>query len=390
VDDAGHIFAGDIQLAAVDGPATDKHRIEVALQLRKGNVLADSRIQMDLDAQIFDNLDLRPENVLGEPVFGNAHGKPAAGHRQGFEYLHRVAFGGEVIGAGEPRGSGAHNGHLLPVAFLLFGEEPGFVLQIQIGDKALQVHDVDRLFHLAAHTGRLAGMVADPAADDGEGIVFLDELQRFLILARGNQGHVALDADVGGAGRLAGGRTQLVDGEPAGDGLGEMPVGGLSVAQVLVEIGLDRDGTDGGTVAAARALGEIDEPGRLRELDGEAARLALDGLHRPAGQDLHVGMPADLDEFRGENAGRTVVGGERLVELGHDPANADPVFYHVDLHPGIGEVQGGLDPGDPGSHHHHGADFSILLMFRHVTTSVFESKLKRLFHRATQAKPQAP
>ncbi len=88
-------------------------------------------------------------------------------------------------------------------------------------------------------------------------------------------------------------------------------------------------------------------------------------------------MPADLDELGGEDAGRAVVGGERLVELGHDPADADPVIDHVDLHPGIGEVQGGLDPGDPGAHHHHGADFSILLMFRHVTTSVFESKMKR-------------
>ena len=287
-------------------------------------------------------------------------------------------------------GAGPDDGDLLALLFLDLGDVLGGIVEVEIGDKALEVHDVDGLLDPAAHAGLLAGMVADPAADAREGVLLLDEPEGFLVFAGCDEGHVALDADVGGAGRLAGGRTQLVDGEPAGDGLGEMPVGGLSVAQVLVEIGLDRDGTDGGTVAAARALGEIDEPGRLRELDGEAARLALDGLHRPAGQDLHVGMPADLDEFRGENAGRTVVGGERLVELGHDPANADPVFYHVDLHPGIGEVQGGLDPGDPGSHHHHGADFSILLMFRHVTTSVFESKLKRLFHRATQAKPQAP
>jgi len=168
---------------------------------------------------------------------------------------------------------------------------------------------------------------------------------------------------MGRAGRLAGRRAELVDGVPAGDGLGEMPEGGLPVVEVLVEIGGDRDGADACAVAASRALGEIDVPGRFCELDGEPAGLAFDGFHRPAGQDLHVGVPADLDELGGEDAGRTVVGGKRLVELGHDPADADPVLDHVDLHPGIRKVQGGLDTGDAGPHHHDGTDFSILLIF---------------------------
>jgi len=229
VDDALHILAGDVELAAVDGPATDEHRVIVTLELPEGDVLAHGGVEMDLDPQILDDLDLCPEHVLGEAVLGNAHGEPAARHGEGFEDLHVISFRRQIVGAGQTRGTGADHGHLLALALLLLGDKAGLALQIQIGDKTLQVHDVDGLFHLAAHAGRLAGMIAHPAADDGEGIVFLDERQCLLVLTRGDEGHVSLNADVGGTGRFAGGGAEFVDGEAAGNRLGELAIGRLAL-----------------------------------------------------------------------------------------------------------------------------------------------------------------
>jgi len=228
MDDALHLFAGDIQLAAVDCSATDKDRVIFLLELIEGNILADGLVQMNLDAEVLDDLDLRPEDVLGEAIFGDAHGKPAARHGEGFEDLHVIALGRQIVGAGKTGGTGADDGDLLALAFLLLGDKAGLVLQIQIGYETLQVHDINGIFHFTAHTRRLAGMVAHPAADDGEGIVFLDERQCFLVLTRGDEGHVALNADVGGTGSLAGGGAKFVDGEAAGNRLGELAISRLT------------------------------------------------------------------------------------------------------------------------------------------------------------------
>ena len=44
------------------------------------------------------------------------------------------------------------------------------------------------------------------------------------------------------------------------------------------------------------------------------------------GQDLYIGMPADLDQFGREYSHRAVIGGKGLVKLGHMAANARPLF----------------------------------------------------------------
>ena len=324
---------------------------------------------MDFHAQVLDDLDLGPENILGEAVLGDAHGEPAAGHGQGFEDVDVVALDRQIVRRGEPGGTRADDGNLF--AFLLFHrrDEPGLVLEVEVGHEPLQVHDVDRFVHLAPLAGLLAGMVADPTADDREGVVPLDEFQRFLEFPRRDQGHVPLDADVGGAGRLAGGGPQLVDRETGGNGLGKVPVDGLPGIERFVEVRGDGDGADIGAVPAPGALGQVDKPGGLGQADAEAARLALDGLHGSPGHDLDIGMPSDLDELRGEDAGRTVVRGKGLVELGHDAADADPLLHEKHLHPGIGKIERGLDARNPRPHHHDRPDF--IALFQHPFTPFF-------------------
>ena len=39
------------------------------------------------------------------------------------------------------------------------------------------------------------------------------------------------------------------------------------------------------------------------------------------GKNVYVQVPADLDQFRGKDSHGTVIGGEGLIQLGHDAAN---------------------------------------------------------------------
>ena len=70
---------------------------------------------------------------------------------------------------------------------------------------------------------------------------------------------------------------------------------------------------NGGTVSTARALVEIDEPGLFSDLDFEVSLVSFDGLNGGEGMDFNIDVPADLDQFRGDDSHGTIVGGEGLV-----------------------------------------------------------------------------
>jgi hypothetical protein len=58
-----------------------------------------------------------------------------------------------------------------------------------------------------------------------------------------------------------------------------------------------------------------------KDLGGEVSLNAFQGSNLAKGEKFDVGMPADLDQFWGNDSHRTVIGGEGLVQLGHDPTN---------------------------------------------------------------------
>jgi len=62
----------------------------------------------------------------------------------------------------------------------------------------------------------------------------------------------------------------------------------------------------------------IDAPGAFFDLDLEIAGFAFDGFKICVCDEFDVQMPADLDQYGGDNSHRAVVGGESLVELRHD------------------------------------------------------------------------
>ena len=65
--------------------------------------------------------------------------------------------------------------------------------------------------------------------------------------------------------------------------------------------------------------------------------------------DCDVGMGANLDEFRGEDAHCTVIGGERLVQLRHPAADRRLALNEIGLDSHLCEVQSSLNAGDPTS-----------------------------------------
>ena len=82
--------------------------------------------------------------------------------------------------------------------------------QLPAGDEFLDLVNGHRRVDQPAGTGVLAALVADAAADGGEGVILLDKGQRLVIAALGGHLYVALNGDVGRAGGLAGGGAGVI------------------------------------------------------------------------------------------------------------------------------------------------------------------------------------
>ena len=70
------------------------------------------------------------------------------------------------------------------------------------------------------------------------------------------------------------------------------------------------------------------------------------------GQDLDIGMPADLDQFWSQYSHRAVIGGIGLVKLGHMAANGRRFLNEVNLKTSTGKIEGGLNAADPPTDNH--------------------------------------
>jgi hypothetical protein len=81
------------------------------------------------------------------------------------------------------------------------------------------------------------------------------------------------------------------------------------------------------------------------------------------GQDLYVGMPADLDQFGSEYSHGAVIGGIGLVKLGHMAAYGRGFLNKVNLETGRGQIKRGLDTTDPPTHNHDVSKVTICHAF---------------------------
>jgi hypothetical protein len=85
--------------------------------------------------------------------------------------------------------------------------------------------------------------------------------------------------------------------------------------------------------------------------DLEVSLGALNLSNLGTGDQVDIEMPADLDQFRGDNSHGTVIGRKCLVQLRHDTAYGRSFFKQVDVITGICQIKSRLHTGDPGAHH---------------------------------------
>jgi hypothetical protein len=107
------------------------------------------------------------------------------------------------------------------------------------------------------------------------------------------------------------------------------------------------------TETASNTFGRVHIARGLNHVDFKVAHFSGDTLYLRESQEFDVEMPADLDQFGRENSHGTVIGGEGLVQLGHDATDGGGPLHKVDIITGIGQIQCGLHPGNASTDYHH-------------------------------------
>ena len=154
------------------GSHSDKHRVK---PLGEDVVqVVHAGVQPQFHPQIHDVLHLPIHDPGREAVLGHPHAQHTAGHGQRLEDGDPVPEFTQVLGGGKSAGAPADDRHALLVPALgRLRRHPGLGVDL-IGDETLQGPDVDRLVQFAPVAGILAAVIADTAADAGEGIVLFN------------------------------------------------------------------------------------------------------------------------------------------------------------------------------------------------------------------------
>jgi hypothetical protein len=67
----------------------------------------------------------------------------------------------------------------------------------------------------------------------------------------------------------------------------------------------------------------------LGNFDLEVSLLTADAVYVSKGDKVDVGVPADLDQLGRDNSHGALIGGEGLVQLGHDSPYSGRPFHEV-------------------------------------------------------------
>jgi hypothetical protein len=114
------------------------------------------------------------------------------------------------------------------------------------------------------------------------------------------------------------------------------------------------------TGRATCALVFTNVPWLLRQGHVEVSNLTFYALNFRIGENLYVWVPADLDQFGCENSHGAVVGRKGLIQLRHVAADARPLFNQIDLEPGRGKIERGLNAADTATDNHYVSVIGVL------------------------------
>ena len=83
-------------------------------------------------------------------------------------------------------------------------------------------------------------------------------------------------------------------------------------------------------------------------------------------KNLYIDVPADLDQFRGDNSHGTVIGGEGLVQLGHHTADGRGTVGQVNMETRFRKINGRLHTADPAPDD----EYRARVFFTHVLSPI--------------------
>ncbi len=231
-DDAFQVLARDAEFLRNLAPGGDDDRVVDVGKLGEHHIATDLGVVLDLDAEIGDEADLVHDDVAGETPLWHPGPHDAARHRVALVDGDLIALAGQVAGRGETVGAGADDGGGEAVRGR-WHFAAGFAAVI--GGDPLEVADADGSVDFLAAAGVFAGAGAHAAQAAGENVVLAVELEGVGVAAVGDEGDVAGDVGVRGAGGHAGDvvleplRIAGVDGQ----------AGTVSLDEVGVERGVD-------------------------------------------------------------------------------------------------------------------------------------------------------
>src|SRR6266511_807910 len=183
--DLARVLAGDPDERRGARADAEEHGVVALLleELRDGEGLADDLVRLDLHALVDELLHLAVDDLAREAEGRDAVLEHAAHHVERLVDRHVGAELHEVGGGGEAGGAGAADRDLAELLREARGRG-GLRLRV-VADEALEAADADRLDLLADHALRLALRLlrADAAADRGEGVRLLDDLERAVEVA---------------------------------------------------------------------------------------------------------------------------------------------------------------------------------------------------------------
>ena len=139
----------------------------------------------------------------------------------------------------------------------------------------MQLPNRQGLIHVVAGTDFFAGMMADPTANAGKGMIFFKKRQRFAVFALINQGNIALDAYMGRTSCFARRRAALADPKSPGDRLGVLFVNCFAIGQALVILIGQGNGTYLDALTTAGAFFQVYKTRLLVDGSREVPRNAL-------------------------------------------------------------------------------------------------------------------
>jgi hypothetical protein len=154
-------------------------------------------------------------------------------------------------------------------------------------------------------------------------------------------------------------QTRLVDIRHKRDCLREVYVNRFILRYVLIEFIRVFHRTVFYTGGTARAFLLQDIPGLLGKAYLKVSYFSLYTINFSIGENLYIGMPADLDQLGCEYSHGAVIGREGLVKLGHMAPNARRPLDQVNLEASRGKIKGRLNAADSSTDNHYVSKITV-------------------------------